>query len=45
MDQIIAATGGNVRQDMGADIKNIGVNATNTAIKIAKLPRWKTVQA
>jgi len=29
---------------MSSDIKNIGINASNTAKKIAKLPRWKTIQ-
>lgn len=44
MDNILALKEDTTRQKMASDFKNIGVNAKNTALKIAKLPKRKILQ-
>ncbi|MEI8009094.1 MAG: hypothetical protein WCI00_07090 [bacterium] len=48
MNSIIAlpvnSTGAKTRKEMGADVKNIRINAKNTATKIGTLPYRKVIQ-
>ena len=45
MEKIMALSGSTTRKEMGADIKNIKINTTNTAKKISKLPKRQKMQS